>query len=623
MSQKISYGDIAKQAKTDPEPFATRVLGGEPTQRLRGQVRYGSKGSLVVYTQGRRQGTFTSFEDDSARGDMLDLYRWHTGSSAHEAAEFAKAFYGISDSDTRDFDLPKGPTPEEMAAKEQAEIDRKVRVAQWIWRSSSETDGREEGLLYLKNRGITRTMPKDTIRFRRLGSDDLEKMGVALADQPATPVVALVFKATNAVGEVVAVQQVITTDARKVSFENPKRTNGHLVGSAVKLPGAGVILNLAEGPETGLSIWQATGQPTWITLGASNFTQVSIPDDVERVIVGADLEKSGTGLAASLKCAQHWTRNGKDGGIAVPRINDGDFNDVLQINGDAHVRASFATAFFAPTRDGAGDVLITPDSRAAFHVWKQTGIETIARVPTLNKETGKYGSLNLDMIVEDRHSRVFLIERPEVEISDGGLAKRRPDLEIVTLASDAEAFRALARSPGAIAAALQAVDMHAPSGAGEHEPVFFTLRKKDTDALESAGMKSIAVRSTSLGRVDLSFMAGRDAIVAPMGRGTRADQELAGKLTEAGARTTTIEWQIFAPKGRAYEILMNDIPRGYAAVDAVSDGWNGGALTDLVEISRLRDRLGLAGLSKPAAQQADPASVSSPRRTSGKEAATR
>ena len=45
-------------------------------------------------------------------------------------------------------------------------------------------------------------------------------------------------------------------------------------GGAVRLAPAAETLVLAEGVETGLAVQQATGLPTWATLGTSNLKKV-------------------------------------------------------------------------------------------------------------------------------------------------------------------------------------------------------------------------------------------------------------------------------------------------------------------------------------------------------------
>ena len=594
--KQATFADIAKMLKRDPESFATALLGEAPTLRAGSSVRYFDNQSLLVNISGPSQGRFQSFTDTDLKGDMIDLVRWHHGlpddkAGRHQALEIAKGHLGISDGK---IDVSKLP-PEKSAEERQREIEedeaKRIRTANWIWRNGSATNGREDALLYLKNRGITCDIPSDTLRFRKLDKSELEKMGVAPSDIPPGPVVSLIFAARNADGQITAVQQVLTTAGRKVAFDNPKRTNGHMPGSAVTL---GDITKssrvaMAEGPETALSVYQATGIPTLITLGTSNFTRVSLPAHISEVITVSDMEPTGVGLCSALRAAQFWARAGIDrSGIALPpQLNDGDFNDVLQRFGEDSVRKGIEGAFFPPKREHDGTILITPDARAAFYAWAKTGVEVAAKVPPKRKEDGKFRPFSIDSLVEDRHNRVLIVGNPAFEIRDEGLRKIRPSLEIVMLHEDSREFRKLARTAAGMQAALNAADLYAPQGLGEKEPVFFALRREDADALALEGHKSVAIRSSAIDRIDYGFMKGRQAIVAPLGTSTDKDRHLTEKLTSAGAETLRLTWQIFRGDESLPRILRREIPDGFGAREAAKEGWSGDALRDLIDISRV------------------------------------
>jgi hypothetical protein len=103
----------------------------------------------------------------------------------------------------------------------------------------------------------------------------------------------------------------------------------------------------------------------------------------------------------------------------------------------------------------------------------------------------------------------------------------------------------------------------------------------------AAGHMAIAVRATEVDTVDLSFMKGRKAIIAPVGKGNSIDRALEDRLNETGAETTRLTWQIFRPSKTGLEIVRNDIPKNYGAAEAVSEGWKGVAMGHLLLISEL------------------------------------
>ena len=135
-------------------------------------------------------------------------------------------------------------------------------------------------------------------------------------------------------------------------------------------------------------------------------------------------------------------------------------------------------------------------------------------------------------------------------------------------------------------AALQAADIYAPDGLGKKEPVFFSLRRSDADALALKGHKTVAVRSSALDRIDFGFMKGRHAIVSPLGKGTDQDQKMTDMLQSAGAETTRLTWQIFRGDEAKPRIIRREIPSGFGAQDAMKEGWVGDALKDLIDISK-------------------------------------
>ena len=595
MSKTATFSDIAKMLRDDPERFASTLLGEEPTNRTGTSVRYLDNQSIVVNTSGSGQGRFYVFTDDEARGDMLDMVRWHHGlpddkSGRHQALEIAKSHLGITDNKIDPALVPKEKSREEKEREISEDREKRIRTANWLWDKGSATEGREEGMAYLAGRGITCEISSDTLRFRRLSRQELEKMDVPAKDIPATPVVSLIFAARNEEGQVTAVQQVLTTNGKKVAFENPKRTNGYMPGSSVMLgdPSNSDRMALVEGPETALSVFQSTGIPTQITLGSSNFTKVKVPDHVRKLVTVADMEPSGVGLCSALKTAQFWSRQGiEQSGIAIPpRINDGDYNDVHQKFGERAVQHGIDTAYYPPRYEQDGTILITPDARAAFWAWAKTGVEVAAKLPPKDKD-GKYRPFSMDNIIEPRHNRVLLVKNPAFEFKTEGLRKARPDLEIATLHEDLREFRKLARQPGAMSMAIRDSDVYAPKGPGTDEPVFFSLRRDDADALKLEGHKSIAVRATSVDEVDLSFMKGRQAIVAPLGTGTEHDQNLTRRLAESGAETTRLTWQIFRGDEARPRVIRKEIPVGFGAREAAREGWTGEALKDLVDISRV------------------------------------
>jgi phage/plasmid primase-like uncharacterized protein len=167
----------------------------------------------------------------------------------------------------------------------------------------------------------------------------------------------LILAATATDGTVRAVQMVrLTPSGNAVQREGGgklKISRGALADTAVRLPGyKDGPLVLAEGPETGLSVWRATHYETWIALGS--MSRLSLPLG-RQVIVCADDDLQNhpdprkTAAARALaKSVQQWRGSGHVLAVASPnatrREDKTDFNDLLQLGGIAAVRARFDLA---------------------------------------------------------------------------------------------------------------------------------------------------------------------------------------------------------------------------------------------------------------------------------------
>lgn len=584
--------ELAKQAAS----FAAYTLQQEPSKRSSGSVRFYPHGSLVVNTGGPNMGSYYNFADDQDKGSLLDLWMNVRGGTLKEAIDVAKSYLNMEGVDLANLPALVVRDPKEVAAEDEAKRQKKIRIARWIWDTSSATDGKEEGLQYLKNRGIDIDPPTDRIRFRRLSKEDLGKMGVRESSIPDSPVVAIVLRATNAQDETTAAQQILTTQGKRIDkvVENfgpipAKVTNGDLTGSAVKLGGTlPELVQMAEGPETALSIFAATKNPTWITLGTSNYTTIQLPKTVKKMIVASDMEPSGIGLASALRAAQHWDKIGvPEVGIAIPpKTNEGDFNDTIQQFGPAAVARSFDKPFYRP-KNWANDVLlVTPDPRAAFHVWHKTGLETGVRIPGINPKTGERSTFHYANMIQPHHTQVLEIPREGFPMSGEGLASEKPNVRVVALAANSTAFLEAAKDPGYVERVIaQHVAIHAPGTLGDKEAVAFCLRRTDADALHNAGHKAVAVRASGLEHADLGFMKDRKAILCPIGTGTPYDDKLEAKLKEAGAQTVRLTWQLFHPDGEGFKLARDTIPETYGAADAVAEGWKGIKMAALLRLS--------------------------------------
>ena len=79
----------------------------------------------------------------------------------------------------------------------------------------------------------------------------------------------------------------------KANVDPQKMALGPIKGCAVRLAYAGPTLAICEGLETGLSVQEKYGLPTWCGLGATNLQNIDLPPEVRRVIICADNGEAG------------------------------------------------------------------------------------------------------------------------------------------------------------------------------------------------------------------------------------------------------------------------------------------------------------------------------------------
>jgi phage/plasmid-associated DNA primase len=318
------------------------ALLGSPNRELSTaqQLRFGTKGSVAVEIAGRDAGRWYDHEAGTG-GAGLELIRYQFGLDETSAWDRARHWLGEPAMRSSWTARPvASPAPGSARPVDLSEAERATRVAD-IVRQTERLDG-TPALAYLRGRGIT-APPPDCIRFRR---NAYGRYG------------AMVALATDAAGEVLAIQQVyLTPEGRKAPLDPVKRTNKAVEGwadrSAVRLPGCEPLV-LCEGVETALSVWQATGQEVWACLGLSNIARAPIPDKAT-VILARDGDAPGSRAEGQIiRAATALALRGLRVLIATPPEGE-DFNDMLQREGEDAIRNRIAGAeLFRPDQADTG-----------------------------------------------------------------------------------------------------------------------------------------------------------------------------------------------------------------------------------------------------------------------------
>ncbi len=285
------------------EPHGREIIEGElgkPNRARSNRTRaaWGSHGAFVYNLSGRYRGRWQDWSSDEG-GDLLHFIQNHiTDGDFKEAIQWAKHRVGWTD-DTPP-PLPRAaPRRREVEARKAAEEDRqrkdnqrRIDRARGYWNEAGPIAG-TLGEAYLHVRGIKAETFPDKVRWH---------------DKHQAVIVAV----TDTAGELTGVQLIaVTQEGRKDADRvwNPNepddRRGKHSVGligaGAVRLPGSGPLL-IAEGPETALTLWAATGRLTWAMLGGLR-RAADLIEDKRRVIVCRDDDKRASNPLKAAKAA--------------------------------------------------------------------------------------------------------------------------------------------------------------------------------------------------------------------------------------------------------------------------------------------------------------------------------
>lgn len=290
-----------------------------------------SSPAFILNISGPRMGRFQDFRDGK-HGDMLQFISdYVTGDDFKSALSWAKDWLrwdnGASPLPIRPDAAKRRERLEQQARQEAeaaAEEAARINYVRKLWGQCVSIAG-TAGEIYLRNRNIfTDNMPM-SVRWSPIRQ-------------------AAAFVVTNKAGEIVALQYVAVTpdghqDKQRIwtkdSNHHPKHSVGPIGKGAVRFPGdPSKPICYAEGPETGLSVWLATGYETHVLLGASGFRRLpEIAPKDRRIIVLRDDDEVISAAYKSAKAAVSALRkDGFDVREAWPndkRMSDGsDFNDI-------------------------------------------------------------------------------------------------------------------------------------------------------------------------------------------------------------------------------------------------------------------------------------------------------
>ena len=179
-----------------------------------------------------------------------------------------------------------------------------------------------EGETYLNNRGLY-LLPRGGVKF-----------GVAQDMEYKRSFNCLYALASNEWGEAIYRHVTYIENGLKAQVEKQKKMLAlqEYSGSiAIKLFHHQTTLCIAEGIETAIAATQAFKAPTWATLNATLMKRFKAPPGVNHLIIYADNDRGGTGLAAAFECgrANVYANNDVNRVTVKWTQNRGDFADYI------------------------------------------------------------------------------------------------------------------------------------------------------------------------------------------------------------------------------------------------------------------------------------------------------
>ena len=259
---------------------------------------------------------------------------------------------------------------------------------------------------YLVSRGLG-AVPKEGLAYL----PPVPNLGVRSPEAAS-----LVVWARDADGVIQGGQRIlIDTDGSPLDTDVRKPAFGAISGVPARFPAldadlAGGPLVVAEGPESALAAWEATGLETWAVFGVSGFAAAPMPEGREVILApDRDAPESPAGRTFRQAVAEHLERR-RDLRVAMapePAGSKHDLNDTLQRAGLVEVKAAIDAA--RPVRPWlpaelnrgqreAAEAMLGPDRltlvkghagtgkttalRAVAAAWQARGVEVLAGAPS-------------------------------------------------------------------------------------------------------------------------------------------------------------------------------------------------------------------------------------------------
>ena len=346
--------DFVKAALIERAEDLFRAAWGEPVRAAGKEWRAKSSNALAMTMQGPKRGVWTDHRTGEG-GDLFDLIAVNMLGLASAGDDFprvlkeAAGWAGLSADHVPDLKaLEQAKAKRDRAAQIEAEQEAKSKAAliELIKASAQSIEG-TPAQAYLNGRGL-HSLPPQGIAYAPPMKPSRGLMHHSYA--------ALVVWATDGAGHVTGGQRVIILpDGSKAPEESRKPAFGAIHGNPARFPAQieGGPLYIAEGPESALSVWLATGRETWAVFGSAGWKAAPLPMDRQIILCpDRDAEGSPAQIAFAQAVAFH-IEAGRDVWIAEapePEGSKADLNDTLQRAGVEAVEQALKAARYARAR---------------------------------------------------------------------------------------------------------------------------------------------------------------------------------------------------------------------------------------------------------------------------------
>lgn len=345
-SRSISADAVRPELAKRAEDLFEKAFG--PPERRTGNVWRAKEDAAIAMTmKGKKRGLWFDHSADQG-GDLFDLVAILFCGLQSARQDFPKVvteaarITSITDSTVAHSGSYEPGSKREADQDARKQAYRKMLVT--VLGSVSRPIDRTPAQAYLNSRGMT-AWPAESLSF----TPPVPQLYVRHPEHAA-----LVVWGTDEAGQRQGGQRIlINADGTRAQCDVAKPAFGALAGYPARFP-ARIDSNrliAAEGPETALSLWLATGVETWALFGASFFSRAPFPTDRPVVLApDQDAPDSKAGRAFWRSVIHHALR-GCELWIAMPPEPPGskkDFNDTHLRAGLMAVQDAVAAAWSVP-----------------------------------------------------------------------------------------------------------------------------------------------------------------------------------------------------------------------------------------------------------------------------------